>query len=355
MNAKIVRRLLLVLVAIGASVGAAVAFAAPPSKADFELALDSSTSTVTAGQSATYKVNITRSGGFTGSITGTTSGAPTAVTASISPNPAGTSATQFLVALQTTSSTAAGSYTLVFTGTSGSLKHTVNLPLKVTAPVSSTFSLTVTDDNQNVGQGGSGAFTIAITRKNFTGAISFTVSGTPAQSITTFAPAVAAGNTTVLQVDTAPNTKQGSYDLVITGTSGSTTSAVTAHLTVSAGSNGKDFTISGDISQALAPGVTAPVDLSLTNTNNQPIKITSLVVSVKSTNKPACTTDNFSVRQFAGSYPLVVPANATRTLSALGASTTQMPALTFINKPSNQDACQNTKITLGYAGVGGNG
>jgi hypothetical protein len=355
MNAKILRRLLLVIVAIGASIGAAVAFAASPSKPDFALALGSSTSTVTAGQSASYNITITRTGGFSGSITGTTSGSPTGVTANITPNPASSSATQFLVALQTSSSTAAGSYTIVFTGTSGSLNHTVNLPLKVTAPIASSFSLTVTDDNQNVGQGGSGAFTIAITRKNFTGAISFTFSGAPAQSITTFVPAVTPGNTTVLQVDTAANTKQGSYDLVITGTSGATTSTVPAHLTVSAGSNGKDFTISGDISQPLAPGVTAPVNLSLANTNNQAIKITSLIVSVKTTSKPACTTDNFSVRQFGGTYPLIVPANSTRTLTQLGVAAAQMPALTFIDKPINQDVCKSTNITLGYSGVGGNG
>jgi hypothetical protein len=355
MNAKILRRLLLVIVAIGASVGAAVAFAAPAPKADFALSLDSSTSSVTAGQSASYKLLINRSGGFSGSITGSVSGAPIGVSASITPNPAGSTATQFVVSLQTTASTPAGSYTVAFTGSSGSLKHTVDLPLTVSAPVTSTFSLTVTDDNQNVAQGGSGAFTVAITRKNFTAPISFSVSGTPAQSINTFAPSMASGNATVLQVDTAPNTNQGSYDLLITGTAGSVTSSVPAHLTVSAGSNGKDFTITGDVAQLLAPGITAPVDLSLTNPNNQPLKITSVVVSVKSTSKSSCGTDNFSVRQFAGGYPLTVPANATRTLSQLGIALAQMPALTFVNKPSNQDACQNTKITLGYAGVGGNG
>jgi hypothetical protein len=353
MNAKILRRLLLVIVAVGASVGAAVAFAAPAAKADFALSLGSSSSSVTPGQSSSYNVTISRTGGFAGSVTGSVSGAPSGVSATITPNPAGSAVTQVVVSLQTSAGTPTGSYTLVFTGTSGSLQHSVNLPLTVSP--TSTFTLAVTNDNQTVGQGGSGAFTIAVTRKSFTGAISFAVSGAPAQSNTTFTPLTTSGNVTSLQVDTAANTKQGSYDLVVTGTSGALTSSVTAHLTVSAGSNGKDFTITGDVGQALSPGVTAPIDLSLANSNNQPINITSLVVSVTGTSKAACATDNFSVRQFTGPYPVTVPAGATRKLSQLGISQTQMPALTFIDKPSNQDACKSTKITLGYTGVGGNG
>jgi hypothetical protein len=352
MTAKTLRRLLLGVVALIVALGAVVASAAPkPPTPDFTLALDSSTSSVTAGQTAAYKVTIARSNGFAADITPTLAGAPSGSTVTFSPNPAGATATQFVVGVATSATTNGGSYPLTFTGTSGSLKHTVSLPLTITAAAPASFSLTVTNDNQNVQQGDAAVYTIAINRKTFTGAIAFTVTGIPNQAIATFAPSSASGNATVLQVDTSNTSPLGSYSLTVKGTSGSLSSSVIAHLTVSAGSNGKNFTISGNVSTPLAPGVSAPINLALTNPNNQALKITALVVTVKGTSKSACGADNFSVRQFSGT--VTVPANSTKTLSQLGVVSAAMPMLTFVDKPVNQDICKGVTIGLAYTGAGG--
>src|SRR3954452_2993240 len=118
MNAKTLRRLFLGVIALAAVLSAAVASAAPkPPAPDFTLALDSSTSSVTAGQTAAYKVTIARSNGFASTIVPTLTGAPAGMTMCVTPKQADATTTQFVVSVATTASTAAGSYPLTFTGT----------------------------------------------------------------------------------------------------------------------------------------------------------------------------------------------------------------------------------------------
>ena len=341
------------LVSLAVLLFAGIAFAvnalSAPNKTDFSIAMTSSTTTVAAGSNATNTVTITPSGGFTGAVTLSTSALPTGVTVGYTPANPSTATSRTLTF--TAASTASSSTTSVtVTGTSGTLTHTTTLTLVVTAP---TFSLSVTNDNVNAPQGTTGAFTIAINRVNgFSSAISFQVSGAPAGSTATFVPATVTGSSTSLQVATVPSTPTGSYSLTVTGTGGSITRTTTAHLTVSAGGGGnKPFTISGGPSNSLAPGVTAPINLSIYNPNNQPMQVTGLTVTVVATNKSACATDNYSVRQFSGTYP-IVPANSTWSLSQLGITQTAWPAVTMINKPVNQDACKGATVQLGYTGTG---
>jgi hypothetical protein len=76
---------------------------------------------------------------------------------------------------------------------------------------------------------------------------------------------------------------------------------------------------------------------------------------VTGTSKAACTTSNYSVTQFSGSYPITVPANATRTLSQLGVAQAQRPKVTMLNLPVNQDVCKTAGVTLGLSGTGTGG
>jgi hypothetical protein len=224
------------------------------------------------------------------------------------------------------------------------------------AASTASFTLAVVDDNANVPQGGTGAFTIAITRaKNFTSAVAFSVGGTPANATATFLPTSTTGNSVSLQVASTGSTTQGSYALTINGAApGSIPQITTAHLTVSApkGGGNKAFTISGSPIRSVAPGVSSPIDLSISNPNNQTLQVTALTATVVQTSKATCGTDNFSVSQFSGAYPLAVPANSTRSLSQLGVAPTQLPTLVFVNKPVNQDACKNVSVTLAYTGSG---
>ena len=158
----------------------------------FSLSATPTSQTVTAGGGTTYTVDISPSGGFSGSVTLGASGLPGGATAAFSPNPALTSST---LSVSTTSATPAGTYTLTVTGTSGSLTSSTIVTLVVQSPQTSgtmTVSvsagalstrghsykvpLTVTADDASSGNPISGA---AVSLSIFSGS---TCSGTAAAS-----------------------------------------------------------------------------------------------------------------------------------------------------------------------------
>ncbi|MEQ1897873.1 MAG: S8 family peptidase [Vicinamibacterales bacterium] len=96
---------------------------------NFTLSASPSTRSVRRGRNTTYTVSISRSGGFTGSVTLSLGGLPTGATASFSPNPASGSSSTLTV--QTASSTPTGSRTLTITGVNGSLTRTSSVALTV--------------------------------------------------------------------------------------------------------------------------------------------------------------------------------------------------------------------------------
>lgn len=114
------------------------------------------------------------------------------------------------------------------------------------------------------------------------------------------------------------------------------------------------FSISGDVSGALAPGSpSSPLNLVLRNPNNQPLSIGSLTVTVAGTSAgPACDASNFGVAQYRGAYPLSLGAGQTVSLTQLGVTASALPHVSMIDLPSNQDACRHVTIYLSYTGSG---
>lgn len=117
------------------------------------------------------------------------------------------------------------------------------------------------------------------------------------------------------------------------------------------------FTISGDASALMYPGVTQTVNLVFTNPNNFDLKVLSVTITVQSgTTKvgnpnPGCVgTQNLVVaRPFTG--PAVVPKNSTKSLSDLHVPTAQWPVVQMPNLPFSQDACQDTTFHMTYTGT----
>lgn len=93
------------------------------------------------------------------------------------------------------------------------------------------FTLTATPSSRTVTAGSSTTYSVTVAGKNgFSGTVSFGVSGAPAGTTATFAPAsVTSGGTSTLNVTTSANTPAGTVTLTVTGTSGtlSRTTAVT--------------------------------------------------------------------------------------------------------------------------------
>jgi len=111
---------------------------------DFSLSISPTGRALTPPGSTTYTVAIAAQGGFSGTVTLSSSGLPSGTTAAFSPNPATTSAT---LTLTTAASTPAATSQFTVSGASGSLAHNVQGTLVTTA--ASSYAATVMADAPN--------------------------------------------------------------------------------------------------------------------------------------------------------------------------------------------------------------
>lgn len=102
---------------------------------DFSLSVAPASQTASRGGKSSYTVTIKRTNGFSGSVQlnveGLLPGLGGRVGAAFSPNPVPAGGTTATLTVTTDTRTAAGTYTVTITGTSGSLKHTVQVSLTV--------------------------------------------------------------------------------------------------------------------------------------------------------------------------------------------------------------------------------
>ncbi len=111
------------------------------------------------------------------------------------------------------------------------------------------------------------------------------------------------------------------------------------------------FSVSGSPSGTFQPGNGRAIDLTITNPSGSDLTVTAVTIAVGPSSLPACGAENIVVtRQFSG--PVVVPAGATRSLSALGVSEAQWPVVTMPDTGVDQDACQQATFQLTYTGTG---
>src|SRR5581483_6801024 len=118
---------------------------------DFTMDATPSTVTVTAGNSASYTVNVGALNSFSGSVGLSVSGVPAGATASFNPTSISGSGSSTLTVASGTA--AAGTYTLTITGTSGSLTHSASVTLTVNPQPVPDFSLSATPGSQTVTAG----------------------------------------------------------------------------------------------------------------------------------------------------------------------------------------------------------
>jgi uncharacterized membrane protein len=344
--------LLLTVLGVLGSVGVATfgVFAAP-SKPDFGLAVSPSSQSTTAGNTATYSVTISRTGGFTSAVALSVSGLPAGSTASFDP-PSPVAGPTTTLRISTSTTTPAGSKALTLTGTGGGKTRTASLTLVVHPATTPGFNLNVSPSAQTIGQGGSTSFSLSITRLNgFSGNVALSVSGLPKKTSGVFTPSTIAGpsdTTSTLGIVAQTSAETGAFALAIKATGGGVTRTASVTLNVE---KKQEFRISGNAAQALYPGALSVIDLTLTNPNNFTIRVSPLQVSIEEhTSNPGCSgSQNFTTSALVGSVD--VPGNTTATLSQLGVPQARMPKIRFANEPINQDACKHATITLQYSGT----
>jgi hypothetical protein len=203
--------------------------------ADFTLSATPSSQTVSAGINAGYQINMGSVGGFNGlvnlsaSVTPVVAGGPVASLNPTSLTGSGISA----LTVTTGSTTPAGTYTITITGTSGSLVHSTSVTLIVTAVGTGDFSMS-SPNTFTVKRGQSGSLPVTITgQAGFSGTVNLSVAGLPSLVTGTFSPTSVTGSGTSNLILTVNNQqRQGTFQLTITGISGSANHSTIVNFTV---------------------------------------------------------------------------------------------------------------------------
>ncbi len=118
------------------------------------------------------------------------------------------------------------------------------------------------------------------------------------------------------------------------------------------------FSIAGDASKLISPGVSVPIDLALTNPHDVEMTISGLQVVVREVSAPQadgahpCTVDDFRVDQAPGGLELRVLAGETSTLRGLAVPRAGWPQVGMRDRSVNQDGCKGASLTLGYTATG---
>ena len=209
---------------------------------NFSLSASPSSLTVTQGSSGNSTITVTPSGGFTGSVSLSTSALPSGVTASFGTNPTtGTSVVTF-----TASSTATtGTTSVTITGTSGTLSHTTSISLTINATATPNFSLSASPSSLSVTQGSSGNSTITVTPSGgFTGSVTLSNSTLPSGVTASFGTNPAT-STSVLTFTASSTAITGTSTITITGVSGSLSHTTTISLTINATGGTTNLIVNG--------------------------------------------------------------------------------------------------------------
>jgi hypothetical protein len=167
-----------------------------------------------------------------------------------------------------------------------------------------------------------------------------------------------------LTVRTRPRTPPGDYLVQLQARSSHLVSRAIVRLTIGGGSRGTGttsvatapFTVTGDVGNPLLPGAPQPIDLRIANPNPAPVIVTTITVRLARLSAPhaaaglSCTSSDFSVRQYSGAYPVVIPGFRTRSLRQLGIPSAQWPRVAIVDLSTNQDGCLGASLTLAYGG-----
>jgi uncharacterized membrane protein len=211
---------------------------------DFGLSPTPAERAVQPGDSVTFSVAVSRSGGFGGAVDLSAPSFPSHVTGSFDIGTVTTGTSQVAtLTVDTTANVASGAYTLTITGASGELSHSATVTLVVAATATADFSLSPFPASVTSAAGGVATFDVSIVRTGgYAKPVSFTVQGLPTGATDTFSPSSTTSGVTELTVTTKTSTIVATYPLTITGKAGTLTHTANVDLVVGSPS-ASDFTL----------------------------------------------------------------------------------------------------------------
>ena len=199
---------------------------------DFSLSASPTNLTITQGSQGTSTIAVNPFGGFTGSVSLSAS-APAGVTWAFNPASA-TPTTNSTLTLTVSNVATPGTSTVTITGMSGGLSRSTTISLTVSSSSGTpSFTLSANAPSLTIHRGSSGTDVISISDAGgFSGSVSLSAAGQPQGVAASFSPNPATGSST-LTLKVNKRARVGTYNVTITGTSGSLSSSITISLTIS--------------------------------------------------------------------------------------------------------------------------
>jgi uncharacterized membrane protein len=313
----------------------------PGGNPNFTLSASPPSLTVNRGASGASTITITRSGGFTSSVTLSATGLPSGVTATF--NPPSTTGGSSTLTLAASSTAATGTVNVTINGSGGGLSRSTALSLTINAPPPPDFTLSASPSNLTVNRGASGASTITITRTGgFTSSVALSASGLPSGVTATFNPTSTTGGSSALTLAASSTAVTGMTSVTINGSGGGLTRGATLILTVNAPPP-TDFTLSASpASLTVNRGASGASTITITRTGG----FTSSV-ALSATGLPSGVTATFNP-------PSTTGASSTLTLAASSAATTGTVNVTVSGTGGGLTRSATLSLTVnGDNGTGG--
>lgn len=199
--------------------------------ADFSISASPTTVFVVQGTSGTTTLTVTSINGFNspiglsvGWIGSTPSGVTFTFATLVSPPPGGTTAVTFTVTASSAASV--GTFTFRISGTTGLLRHSIDLAVQVSSSVRD-FTISLSPSSVSLVQGAQGSSTVAVQSiGSFASGVALASSGVPGGTTVTFGtnpvtPPVGGTASSTVTILTSVSMPVGSYGIVIEGSSGS--------------------------------------------------------------------------------------------------------------------------------------
>src|SRR5207249_4654987 len=181
---------------------------------DYAMSLAPAALTIVQGATGSSTVTITRTN-FAVAVTLSLGGAPTGVTGAF--NPAAPTGTSSALTVSVAAAVVPGVYNLTLDGTAMPGHRATPLTLPVSAPAPD-YALSLAPAALTIVQGETGSATVTITRTNFTGAVTLSLTGAPTGVTGAFTPAAPTGTSATLTVSVSYLATPGVYNLTVNGT-----------------------------------------------------------------------------------------------------------------------------------------
>jgi uncharacterized membrane protein len=298
---------------------------------DFSVLGSPSSQSIGVGGSATFTATLTAQNGYSAAVNFSVGGLPPGATGAFNPATLNGSGTSQL-AVTTDGTVAPGTYPLTITATDGTLTHTANVSLVISAAAG--FTLAASPASQSVLPGSNATYNATITGQNgYTAAANLTVSGLPAGATGSFIPATVNGSgTSQLIVSAGSTVTPGTYGLTITATSGSLTQTANVTLVMSAA---PDFTMAAaPTSQSVTAGLPTTYGVNITAQNGYSgtatLAVTGLPTGATAQFTPASVSGSGTAQLTVSTAGLTPPGTYPLTITAISGSLTHAANVTLL-------------------------